>query len=214
MSKETPIKVDEVQNIKPNVKPYNFYMGPPEPINVFSSGIEIISTCPSAKSVVLEISRSVADKLEYLQAQFQDVEFLVYGNAEKLGNTNEYILKDIIIPKQTVQVASVKEVEQKGSFNTVIHKHPGNNPGGFSQTDIEYVNSNHTFSLIIGSKSIENIISSCRMPTDCQKYIMCPIQVHIAPRLYVDDDKFRNSVSNIKTETGFFNTINNLIFGK
>jgi len=206
------MKINNIEKQPPNIIPmYSDFT--PEQNTVFNSGIVIIKSCPAVKPIKFEISRDVSDKLEYLQAHFPNVEFLVYGHAEKIGNTNEFQLKDIVIPNQTAYPALVKNVEQKGSFNTVIHKHPGDNPGGFSNTDIEYINSNHTFSLVIGSKNMENIVSSCRMFTDCQKYILCPIDVHIAPRLYVDDDKFRASISNIKTKIDFFDTISNIIFG-
>ncbi len=191
------------------------------PDEIFTSGLDIISVCPFNKTIDFEISRNVSDKLEFLQQEFQNVEFLVYGNATKVGDA-KYLLNEIIIPKQKVGGASVDDVKVDGSFNTVIHKHPGANPMGFSYQDEIYVNGNHEFSLLIGSSHMYNVIGTARIKTDCGKYFKCDVKVRVGKR-QIADETFVKSVDNIEvtkdinnitvSDTGIKKKIMNLIFG-
>lgn len=163
---------------------------------VWDSGISCIDACPHTKGVCVNISADVYYKLRHLQDMFRDVEFTVYANAEK-NEDGTYYITDIVIPKQKVGMASVDDIEIDGHYNTIIHKHPGDSPGGFSHVDKEYANSNHDFSILIGSTNLNNIIGAARILTECKKYMRVPIEVKavIPP---VTDTFFLESTKNIE----------------
>lgn len=164
---------------------------------VWDTGITCIDDCHhKSEKIKLCISLDTYLKLEHLQKAFADVEFLVYANAE-LQTDGAFLIKDIIIPKQTVGMASVDDVQCDNHFNTVIHKHPGDAPGGFSRDDEEYVNMNHDFSLLIGSKNLSNVIGVGRKKTDCGRWIRIPLDIDInVPE--ISDTFFLSSVNNIE----------------
>ena len=163
---------------------------------VWDSGISCIDACPHTKGILMNISADVYYKLRHLQGMFRDVEFTVYANAERQDDGTYYIA-DIVIPKQKVGMASVDDIETNGHYNTIIHKHPGDSPGGFSCIDKEYANSNHDFSVLIGSTNLNNIIGAARILTECKKYMRVPIEVKaIVPP--VTDTFFLESTKNIE----------------
>ena len=170
---------------------------------VFDSGLACIEKCPFDKDIDFEVSREVGDKLEYLQSQFKDVEFLVYGNAEKTEKENKYVLKEIIIPKQKVGTISVDNIKPEDNYNTVLHKHPGDNPYGFSLDDDRYINNNHQFSLLIGSKDLYKIIGVASIKTDCGRYFKCKMNITLGNR-NIDDKNFLESISNIQAKDKSF----------
>lgn len=163
---------------------------------VWDTGITCIDTCHHIKEKIkLHITVDTILKLEHLQKEFPDVEFLVYGNAEQQPN-GIFLIKDIVVPKQTVGMATVDDVECDNHYNTVIHKHPGDTPGGFSHDDEEYVNLNHDFSLLIGSKDLSKIMGVGRKKTDCGKWMRVPLDINVDFPA-ISDKFFLSSVSNI-----------------
>ena len=169
---------------------------------VWNTGIICIDDCHhKSEKTKLRLSLDVYLKLEHLQKTFPDVEFLVYANAEQQpDNDGIFLIKDITIPKQTVGMASVDDIQCSDHFNTVIHKHPGDTPGGFSKDDEEYINMNHDFSLLIGSKDLSKIIGVGRKKTDCGKWIRVPLDINVEIPA-ITDEFFLSSVNNIEKKT-------------
>ncbi len=164
--------------------------------DIWDSGISCIDACPHTEGIQMNISADVYYKLRHLQELFRNVEFVVYANAEKQED-GTYFVADIVIPKQKVGMASVDDIEIDRHYNTIIHKHPGDSPGNFSHVDKEYANSNHDFSLLIGSTNLNNIVGAARILTECKKYMHVPIEVHatVPP---VTDTFFLESTKNIE----------------
>lgn len=182
-----------------------------KPKHVIDSGLECIRACPAHKEVGFIMSTDVIDMLEYLQQTFKDVEFLVYGNATLSGKI--YKLDDIVIPEQKVGYSHVNQVKATGIYNTVIHKHPGD-ANFFSLADENFINSNHTFSLLIGSKDLEDIIGQHKIKTDCGRYLICRLNIYKEKRSPTVDENFIEQIKNIKREgtiIDIFNKISNNI---
>lgn len=179
---------------------------------VFDSGLECIDKCPFDNVINFELHRNVSDKLEYLQDQFKDVEFIVYGNSEKIENENKYILKEIYIPKQKVGHANVDDVKIENNYDTVLHKHPGDEPYGFSYDDSKYINSNHSFSILIGSKNLCKIIGIARIKTDCGRYFMHEMNVILGNR-DIADQKFLDDIKNIQVGKSIVSKIVDKLWG-
>lgn len=164
---------------------------------VIDSGKECISECPHKNMrAKIELNGDAVLKLRYLQDKFKDVEFLVYGNARKLDNLS-YLLEDIVVPEQIVGVASVNNISIIGTYNTVIHKHPGNSTG-FSSTDEEFVNANHDFSIVIGNDSKLNRINGmATIQVECGRYMKAKLDIDVViPRS--KDAEFAKSTEKIK----------------
>lgn len=178
---------------------------------VFDSGLECIDKCPFDDIINFELHRDIADQLEYLQNQFKDTEFIVYGNSEKIDK-NKCILKDIYIPKQKVGHANVDEIKIENNYDTVIHKHPGDDPGGFSYHDNKYINSNHSFSILIGSKNLCRIIGIARIKTDCGRYFMHNMNVTLGKR-NIADQKFLDGIKNIQVDKSIVSKITDKLWG-
>lgn len=163
---------------------------------IWDSGISCISDCPHKDGIDLRVALEVYLKIEYLQKEFTDVEFTVYGNSI-LEEDGTYILKDIVIPKQMAGHSSVDDIQCDSHYNTIIHKHPGETPGGFSADDREYANKNHDFSILIGSRGMNGVIGEARIKTECNKYMQVPLRVQVElPK--VTDSFFLESVKNIE----------------
>lgn len=163
--------------------------------DVWDTKIECISDCPHKTEIKIKISMQVVLKLTYLQQQFPSHEFTVYANTTK--KDDEYLLEDIVIPKQKVSYAAVNEIIIDGNYNTIIHKHPGDKPGGFSGVDDEFANSNHDFSVLIGSKGLDKIIGTSRIKTECGKFMRVPLKFEVTLPS-VTDEKFLSEVNNIE----------------
>ncbi len=186
---ETGVKETPVKNT-PKYKKYSPHG------KVWDTGITCIDACHHIKEKIkLRLTVETYLKLEHLQKEFPDVEFLVYGNAEQQTD-GIFLIKDIVVPKQTVAMASVDDVECDNHYNTVIHKHPGDTPGGFSHDDDEYVNLNHDFSLLIGSKDLSKIMGVGRKKTDCGKWMRVPLDINVEFPA-ISDKFFLSSVTNI-----------------
>lgn len=164
--------------------------------DVWDSKISYIKECPHIKPVHIDISSDVYFKLRHLQEMFSDVEFTVYANAV-LKEDGSYHISDIVIPKQKVGTASVDDIIVDGNYNTAIHKHPGAAPGGFSGIDDEYINSNHDFSLLIGSTDLKTVVGVGRIMTTCKKYMRVPVEVNFTV-VPITDAFFLESTKNIE----------------
>ncbi len=165
---------------------------------VIDSGKEIISHCPFENMrVKLELNGDAVLKLRYLQEKFKDVEFLVYGNARKVGDLC-YILDDIVVPEQVVGGASVDDIKALGNYNTVVHKHPGN-ATGFSGTDEQYINSNHDFSVVIGEDSKLNHTNGvASIKIDCGRYMKAKLEIDVVIPSSKDEAFIKSAGNNIK----------------
>ena len=182
---------------------------------VWDTGITCIDDCHhKSEKTKMQLSLDVYLKLEHLQKTFPDVEFLVYGNAEQQpDNGGIFLIKDITIPKQKVGMGSIDDVQCEGHWNTVIHKHPGDTPGGFSRDDDEYVNMNHDFSLLIGSKDLSKIMGVGRKKTDCGKWIRVPLDITLeVPE--ISDKFFLSSLNNIEKKPSYPNVVCYPAYGK
>lgn len=180
---------------------------------VIDSGKICIEKCPheDTKTKYLICGDAVL-KLRYLQHQFKDVEFLVYGNSIKLAD-NSYKLEDVVVPEQVVGHASVDNVVVVGTYNTVLHKHPGNMTN-FSSTDDEFVNSNHDFSLLIGSSDLKNANGIASIQLECNRYMKVKLDIDIVVPMSKDEEFIKSVAKNIKLSTpkqGFWSTV---IYGK
>lgn len=180
---------------------------------VIDSGKICIDKCPheNTKTKYLICGDAVL-KLRYLQNHFKDVEFLVYGNSIKCGE-DSYKLEDVIVPEQVVGHASVDNVVVIGTFNTVIHKHPGNMTN-FSSIDDEFVNSNHDFSLLIGSNDLKNANGIACIQVECSRYMKVKLDIDIVVPMSKDEEFIKSVAKNIKLSTpkqGFWSTV---IYGK
>lgn len=185
---------------------------------VWDSGITCIKECPhKTESIELIITLDVYTKLIYLQDKYSDTEFTVFGNAI-LQQDDSYLLSDITIPKQTVAHSSVDDIEIDGVYNVIIHKHPGDNPGGFSTVDEEYANQNHDISILIGSKNLDTYVAVARKLTKCGCYIRVPISIKTL-RNTITDKFFLDSVEKNITKKIYQNNTNvrdwknNIYFG-
>lgn len=163
--------------------------------DVWDTHIECISECPHKSEMKIKLSVNVVLKLGHLQREFPHHEFTVYANT--IVKEKEHILEDIIIPKQKVSYASVSDIETNGNYNTIIHKHPGDNPGGFSGIDNEFANSNHDYSILIGSKGLDKVLGTARIKTDCGKFMRIPLKLEVMLPS-VTDEKFLSEVNNIE----------------
>lgn len=167
----------------------------PPDSDVWESKIDCITECPHKSKLKIHISLEVVLKLQYLQTQFPDHEFTVYG--DMLLQDEKYILNDIIIPKQTVSFAAVDDIVVEGNHNTIIHKHPGKTPGGFSGTDNEFANSNHDFSILIGSEGLNGVLGIARKKVECGRLMKAELEFVITTPS-VTDEKFLSSINNIE----------------
>lgn len=162
------------------------------------TGLQCINECPyKTNGLTMLIYPMVASKLVYLQNKFKHNEFLAAGNAEKI-NDKAYLLTDITVPAQTVGSASVDNIVYDKPYNTVIHKHPGANPGGFSHSDEETLNSNHDFSIVIGSDGLGGMKGVARIKVECGRYMKTDLEVNIYLPDVMKDDTFIKSIENIK----------------
>lgn len=162
------------------------------------TGLECISECPHKQNgLKMYLFPIVASKLIHLQTKFKNTEFLVAGNAEEYGK-DTYLLTDIVIPQQSVGGASVDDIIYDKPYNTVIHKHPGTHPGGFSSNDEDTINSNHDFSIVIGSDGLQNMKGVGRVKVECGRFMKTELTVDIMLPGTEKDKVFNDSIANIK----------------
>ncbi len=145
---------------------------PSEPKETFwETDIELIESCGNTpKSVDVTVMPIVIAKIDALMNKYNRMEWLAY----LVGNKNNNVITDIIIPKQTVTPVNVFVKEHVSiPIIGVIHSHHdmGNN---FSHTDDEYINSNHDISLCVSKSGIQGQV---RLKTECNKYVLTDANV-------------------------------------
>lgn len=137
-----------------------------------SEGIEVIENCSIApKDKVVYISPLVYEKIKLLMNKYKNREWLAY-----LVGENDHVT-DMYFPKQTASSASVTDIDLPSNIKVigVMHSHH-HMMGQFSDTDDEYINSNHGISILVTHKSITG---QYKWKTPCGKYtvIKCNVQV-------------------------------------
>lgn len=93
------------------------------------------------------------------------------GNYEWIGyfkgkadDDKNYIVENLIVPKQEVSYASAKPKDEVVQVVGVIHSHGDNGFGGFSGTDDDYINKNNGFSVLISGNGKYHCVSLVKLP--------------------------------------------------
>jgi hypothetical protein len=148
------------------VHPKNTYTHT-SPKNVWSSNIEYVENCSEVNNkILIQFSGKLHLKIQDLMKIFSDLEWLGYLIGGKVDNG--YYFTDILIPKQVVDVASVKVEENEITTPFVIHSHGSfTSFNHFSNTDDEYINENNDVSILIAGKKLSGEV---RVKTPCGKW--------------------------------------------
>lgn len=157
--------------------------------------VDTVEQCSKAPNEVkVYLTPLVKAKINALMDKFQNIEWFSYLIGEKTDDN--FLVEDLLIPKQTVTSSSVTNV-QCPDFNhhKIIgamhsHHHMGT---GFSHTDDTWVNQNHDISLVVATNGIAGQV---RWKTPCGGLMIVPAKV--LPYINIDFDK----ESFYKTELG------------
>ena len=159
--------------------------------------IDTVSECGKAPDVIdVFISPLAKDKIERLMEKFTNIEWLAYLVGE------DYNIKDIYIPKQSVSAGSVTGIDSSVCNRLpvigVIHSHHGMG-NGFSGTDDEWINQNNDISLCISKSGINGQV---RWETPCGSLNIVKAVVRLKMDVDYDIEEFENIIEkNIKKET-------------
>ncbi len=137
--------------------------------DVWETKIDTIKECSKApKEFKVYINLLANVKIKELMKIFPSTEWLGYLVGEK-GN-DYFIVKDLLIPKQTVTSASVDNIDytvpEGVTIIGVIHSHHHMSIG-FSGTDDEWINQNHNLSVLVSHNGMK---ANVRFKTPCGGY--------------------------------------------
>ena len=147
----------------------------PEP-SFWETGLEkeMVKNCGVFdEKIDVLISTKARQKMNILMKKFDRMEWLAY----LVGDKDENVVEDIIIPKQRVTSVNVYVDEPVDvPIIGVIHSHHdmGN---GFSHTDDDFINANHDLSLCITNTKITGQL---RVKTECGRYMLADVNVEEA----------------------------------
>lgn len=137
--------------------------------DVWETKIDIVKDCSKApKEMKVFINLLANVKIKELMSIFPSTEWLAYLIGER--GEGFFIVKDLLIPKQSVTSASVTDVDSTVPEGVtvigVIHSH--HHMGiGFSETDEEWINQNHNLSILV---SHTKMCANVRFKTPCGGY--------------------------------------------
>ena len=130
--------------------------------------IEEVKECGKIGNPVVYITPLVHNKISLLMDKYPDKEWLGYlqGESEK----GVFIINNINIPKQEVTGASVEVLKFPENIKDIIGvMHSHNTMGAFfSSTDDDYINSNHSLSLVVSSKGLKG---TARFKAPCGAFV-------------------------------------------
>jgi hypothetical protein len=162
--------------------------------------LEVIDTTNKAKPVAafkINIQQFVKEKIEYLMKKYPSTEWLAYLVGEKV-NDNDYLVTDLIIPKQTVTGVNVYDVKynwNESDINIigVIHSH--HSMGAFfSGTDDAYINQNHDISIVVSTSTSSSIESQLRIKVSNDRFLLITPTVVFLSENLVDEAEFKKEI--------------------
>ena len=141
---------------------------------------------------------------EKLDIEYPDVEFSILTSIEKIEEEKIYLKSEYYIPKQKVSSVAIMygQDEKADLYDVVIHKHP-EGCLEFSQKDEEYINKNHTLSILytrnegfVNERSIKSGVYNVKL----SEGVMLPVPIEI--RLdYINIDVKTENISEEETIT-------------
>lgn len=170
--KGTPVSPAPTQN-RIGFVPGKPYVAPKPQPTFWETDIEetMVKSCGVFdEKIEVLISTKARQKMTLLMEKFTRMEWLAY----LVGDKDELIVEDIVIPKQRVTSVNVYVDEPVDvPIIGVIHSHHdmGN---GFSHTDDDYINQNHDLSLCITNTKITGQL---RVKTECGRFMLADVEV-------------------------------------
>ncbi len=152
-------------------------------------GIRVYTECPFKKDVdTILVDVTVLRACNILNDMFRSTEWLLYCELDELEGY-PYVHSPVI-PRQEVTSSSV-EVTEPMNKPVVIHSHHSMQ-ASFSNTDDEYINSNHTLSLLYTStKKLCEGKMRVRMP--CGEYLLVDVKniLYVSTGKTLDVEEFK-----------------------
>jgi len=154
--------------------------------------IQYVEACSkSPKEIDVYISDLVKYKIDILLKKYPSLEWLAYITGTI--NDDNYIVKDLYIPKQVVTGVDV-HVDSSDTITTpiigILHSHH-NMSLKFSGIDHDGVNKNHDVSLLVTHKGM---IGQVRTITECGSYIIVPANIKPYFEVSMNDDEFQTEL--------------------
>lgn len=136
----------------------------------WTSELQVHKECPHKDvPVKLIFSEKQIKTIQKMDKEFK-LEFSIYFNIEE-SEDGSFRITDMWVPEQEVTSVSVDYLDPKDACG-VIHKHPSG-ANFFSETDEEFINANHDFSLLLVDGNIKIAVARKKMP--CGSMLEVPV---------------------------------------